>query len=95
MGNAPTIEQLAADVTRAEHLMRAAKVLHHAVADPFARQQHQDLKALAAVLATASAHAGEWGVRSSAANCRIGPSQADIMLQQDKKGGCGGGLKVH
>lgn len=54
MGNAPTIEQLAADATRAEHLMRAAKVLHDAVADPFARQQHQDLKALAAVLATAS-----------------------------------------
>ena len=27
----PTIAELAADATRAEHFMRAAKVLHHAV----------------------------------------------------------------
>ena len=54
MEGGPTIAELAANATRAEHLMHAAKVLQDAAADPFARRQHRDLKALAAVLASAS-----------------------------------------
>ena len=54
MEGGPTIAELAANATRAEHLMHAAKVLQDAAAHPFARRQHQDLKALAAVVASAS-----------------------------------------
>jgi hypothetical protein len=53
MTHEPTITELAADATRAEHLISAAKVLRDTIAHPLGRPRASDLIALEAVLATA------------------------------------------
>lgn len=50
MQNAPTINELADAATRAEHLMRAAKMLHDEISDTINRPRQKDLQALDAVL---------------------------------------------
>lgn len=76
MGGGPTIAELAANETRAEHLMHAAKVLKDAAAHPFARRRHQDLKALAAVLASANEL-----IANEAINLRTAADQAERVGQ--------------
>jgi hypothetical protein len=49
----PSIRDLAADATRAEHLMHAARLLRDTIAHPFARPRTADLLALEATIAAA------------------------------------------
>lgn len=50
MESGPTLEQLAEDATRVEHLMGAAKVLFNIIDDPLNRPRHRDMRALNAIL---------------------------------------------
>lgn len=49
----PTIEELAAQATRVEHLIHTARVLRDKVANPLARPVPGDMRALQEVLAIA------------------------------------------
>ena len=54
MDSGPTLEQLAADATHAEHLMGAARVLFNIIDDPINRPRQRDMRAFDAILESVS-----------------------------------------